>query len=109
MNNMEGEYTFYLTDILNTNHLDLGINLHYEETPFFTSRFIGDAKIFSDKSLLWLGIRYTLSTFLALPRILIHAGILHYIKKLPIFSKPDPSSDMTYTSTYKPYINEFKK
>ena len=67
------------------------------------------AKDFSDKSLLWLGIRYTLSTFLALPRILIHAGILHYIKKLPIFSKPDPSSDMTYTSTYKPYINEFKK
>ena len=109
MNNMEGEYTFYFTDILNTNHLDLGINLQNMETPFFTSRFIGDAINFSDRSLLWLGIRYTLSTFLALPRILIHAGILHYIKKLPIFSKPDPSSEMTYTSTYKPYINEFKK
>lgn len=109
MNDIEGDYSFFLEDFLNTNHLNLNIDLTTSGNKFFSSAFRGKSMEFNGKSLLKIAFKYTFSTFLALPRILFHAGILHYLKKLPIFPKPDPSDKMTYTSTYKPYINEFKK
>ena len=58
-------------------------------------------------TLFLLFLRYPVNALLILPRILRIAAVLHFIKRLPIFRKPDPISKKTFLGTYPAYLSEF--
>ena len=103
---LSGAYEFRVEAAAET--LDIRVNLRHGEETVFRSRLRGTARPFDDRTLLRLLLRHPLTHRLTLPRILRQAFALHYRKRLPIHTKPEPTHPATYASGYTPYVSEFK-
>ena len=105
MNDMKGVYNFEIS--MKKNIFDVSIEIFNENEIWFSARLIGNPKSISNKALFLLFLRYPVNALLILPRILRIAAVLHFIKRLPIFRKPDPISKKTFLGTYPAYLSEF--
>lgn len=89
----KGEYRFKFGDL--KNGLDIHINLFKDNKMEFISYVRGTATPLSRRFLIRSLITRPIRLWLTFPRILWQAGILHYIKKLPVFQKPQVESPWT--------------
>ncbi len=96
-NDMSGEYLFYFLRSEET--LDIRVNLVRQGKTVFTSRMFGDQRAFTSDNVLKILRKYPLSAILTTPRIMAQAAALRFQKKLPVFTKPIASSDMTIRAT----------
>jgi len=67
--------------------LDVRIDDLKDQKKFFYTSLTGKRAKLNDRALLWFGIKYPLITLKVISLIHIHAGILHYIKKMPYIKK----------------------
>jgi DUF1365 family protein len=74
----------------------------------FNAHLTGDARPLDNAHLLRALAAYPASTLLTLPRILWQALRLRYKHRLPVHTKPAPSSPQTFRSTYPSYVSEFQ-
>jgi cyclopropane-fatty-acyl-phospholipid synthase len=75
--------------------MDIGIDIKREDGVAFVSRLQGTGRPFSDAGLIKVLIQRPLAALLTYPRILWQAALLHYRKRLPVFTKPYAESVMT--------------
>src|SRR5262249_1271142 len=92
-NDMQGQYDFVFADIEKT--LDIRINIRREGRIVFYSRLWGNPRPLDSTNIGLTIARYPLTAVLSMPRILWQAAKLHYLKRLPVFKKPHPSSPLT--------------
>ena len=69
--------------------LDIRIDDLREHKKFFYSSLTGKSLELNNANLWWMGIKYPLITLKVIFLIHAHAGILHFIKKVPYHSKKD--------------------
>ncbi len=104
-NDMEGSYEFHFDPL--DERLDVRIDIRRNGHKSFVSRLMGTARTLDDRALVRLAVSYPLTTALTLPRIMWQAYKLHYRKGLPVFAKPAPGSEQTFTASRPAYISEF--
>jgi cyclopropane-fatty-acyl-phospholipid synthase len=75
--------------------MDIGIDIRREDGVAFVSRLQGSLQPFSDAGLIKVLIQRPLAALLTYPRILWQAALLHYRKRLPVYTKPYADSAMT--------------
>ncbi|MCO6429578.1 MAG: DUF1365 family protein [Deltaproteobacteria bacterium] len=92
-NDMQGDYAIEICD--SPDSLDIKINIEREGKTVFFSRLWGETRPLGGKDLLLTFLRYPLSPLLPMVRILRQAAKLYYTHKLPVFTKPKPSSPLT--------------
>lgn len=92
-NDLSGEYAFSFLDI--DQALDIRINIVKGGKTSFNSRLSGDSLSFNNYNFIATIARFPFAALLAMPRILWQAGKLHYIHKMPVYKKPNPSSQQT--------------
>ena len=92
-NDMEGAYEFSLSRL--GDEADIGVDLHRNGVKTVSTRLTGKAVPLTTENLRSVVRRYPLTAALNLPRIVWEAGKLYYRKRLPVFTKPHPSSPMT--------------
>jgi len=90
---VSGEYDFKLSDI--REKLDIWINLIKQDRTALMSQLTGNPMPLTTKNIIKTVICFPLSAVLTVPRIMWQAVKLHYLKKLRVFEKPNPSSPMT--------------
>ena len=103
-NDMAGNYAFRFAPL--GDRLDVRIDILKEGERSFVSRIAGDARPLDDGALLRLALTYPCTAALTLPRILWQAYKLGYRHRLPVFSKPEPSSRNTFEATRPAYVSE---
>lgn len=96
-NNRQGEYRFYFSP--DRQRIDIRVNLIREGKVVFVSRMKGGLEPLSGGMLRKVAIRYPMSTLLTVPRIMWEAAKLHFVKGLPVYSKPIADSSMTIHRT----------
>ncbi len=89
----EGSYHFSFFHHPNQRHID--INYYVGSTLTLHANFKGITMPLNSSSLFWTLLKFPITTFLTLPRIVFQAAKLYYIKKLPAKEKPTPMSNMT--------------
>ena len=99
----QGQYEFWFSSLENC--FDIRINLIREGKLSLSTRLWGQSQPLTTRSLALALVRFPLSTFQTMPRILAQAARLHYARKLPVFSKPEPASPLTI-STAGPSLKE---
>ncbi|MBX3729459.1 MAG: DUF1365 family protein [Candidatus Sumerlaeia bacterium] len=92
-NDLQGEYDFHFSDI--RDHLDIRIDILRDGSPAFRTWIKGTPQPMTPSALARTLARFPLRASLTMPRILIEAAKLHYRKKLPVYTKPNPASAMT--------------
>lgn len=92
-NSMEGTYEFHFGDI--ARGLDVSVRLHREGEKVFEARIVGRRAPLTTSNLLRVLLRHPLIPHLTVPRILWQAARLVTQRKLPVYTKPIPSSPMT--------------
>lgn len=93
-NDMHGTYDFQFWELGDA--LDIRIDIVRDGgRKAFLSRLSGRAAALTRANLARTLLRYPLTASLTMPRILWEAAKLHYGKKLPVFTKPNPSSALT--------------
>ena len=92
-NDMEGDYNFKFADI--ESEFDIKINISKQGKEVFISRLWGEAKPLTSWAMFTTLVRFPFSAALSMPRILWQAAKLRFIKKLPVFTKPAPTSSLT--------------
>lgn len=92
-NDMQGEYDFYFAHL--NGKMDVRINILKEHKPVFFTRMWGESIPLTSSNLQKNILRYPITAWLNMPRILKEAAMLYYQKHLPVFTKPHPVSDMT--------------
>ena len=102
---VSGRYEFTLRPPADA--LDVGIEL-YRDQRALTARLRGTARPLSSSALARTLAAYPFNAALTLPRILWQAGKLHFRRRLPVHTKPEPISARTYRSTRPPYLSEFR-
>ncbi len=88
---MSGEYEFRFSDVAR-GKVDFHVNIVKEGKIDFVSRMWGAVAPLTCKTLLATIARYPVTASLSLPRIFFQAGKLYYLKNLPVYTKPNPSS-----------------
>jgi cyclopropane-fatty-acyl-phospholipid synthase len=104
-NDLDGNYEFYFANL--NGKLDIQINIIKEEQPFFYSRLSGKSTPLSSSNLRKTIMRYPITAWLNMPRILKEAAMLYYQKHLPVYSKPHPSSDMTIRTAKPTFVQRY--
>ena len=94
---MGGEYDFHFANI--DDRLDIRLNVLKKGKEVFYSRIQGKPIELTTKNLWRTIMRYPINAALTMPRILWQAAKLHYQKRLPVFTKPAPRSNMTIRTT----------
>lgn len=92
-NDLKGTYAFSFTPP--APQLAIDVNIVRDGQVVFRSRLEGAPVPFTPSNVRRTLMRYPLTTALTMPRILAQAGRLYFQKRLPVFTKPAPSSDMT--------------
>ncbi len=92
-NDMRGDYDFYFGNV--NGALEVRINILREQRPVFYTRLSGRCVPLTSSNLWKTILRYPLTAWFSMPRILKEAAMLHYQKHLPVYSKPHPTSEMT--------------
>lgn len=92
-NTMEGSYEFLFSDA--GKELDIRINLDRGGERIFEARLWGQYQALTAMHLAKVLIRHPLMPHMTVPRIYREALTLHFKRKLPIHSKPVPTSTMT--------------
>ena len=90
----DGEYRFKFTEP-ECNYF-MRIDLIREGRLALRGQMNGLGREFSQTQLLRTLARYPLTAALTMPRILWQAAKLHYGKRLPVYTKPNPQSDWTH-------------
>ncbi len=90
---MEGEYRFEIA--CRDGHAEMHVDLWKDGRPKLQARLEGSAAPLTSRNLVGTLARFPLNALLTMPRILKHAAILYYKKKLPVFTRPEPENDMT--------------
>jgi cyclopropane-fatty-acyl-phospholipid synthase len=89
-----GEYLFRFKDV--GSKLDVSIDLYREGKLELATRINETcSRSFNDKEILRVLLQQPLVGLLTFPRIVWHALILKYLKKLTVYKKPHPRSPMT--------------
>lgn len=96
-NNRQGEYRFYFSP--DRGRVDIRVNLIREGKVVFVSRMSGALEPLTGGMLARAAARYPMSTLLTAPRIMWEALKLHFVKGLPVYSKPIADSVMTIQRT----------
>ena len=91
---MKGEYDFYLSDL--REQMDIRVDLYKNGKPSLLSKMTGRPAELNSGNLLKTLLRFPLSAALTVPRISWQAAKLHFLKKLPVYEKPNPTSPMTF-------------
>lgn len=92
-NDMNGSYAF--TFSAPDEELRIDIQLIREGEVVMDAAMWGRGEELSTTSLWKTVLRHPFTAALTMPRILWHAALLHYKKKMPVFHKPSPASPMT--------------
>jgi cyclopropane-fatty-acyl-phospholipid synthase len=92
-NDMEGTYQFSFSN--DPAALDIRINIAREGRVVFRSQLSGKPAPLTAWNLLRMIVAYPLGTWLTVPRILWQSAKLFFGKKLRIYTKPVPRSDLT--------------
>ncbi len=92
-NDMSGEYRFTFSPPGGA--VDIRVDLWKDGRPVFTSQLCGEPRPFTAANLRRILLEYPLTAALTVPRIVAQAARLYFGKKLPVFTKPAPSSPMT--------------
>lgn len=90
---ISGYYEFFFSEIGDS--FDVQIRLHKEETIAFIARMQGRGIEFSTSNLLKTIFFYPLTGLMTMTRIHFQAARLYWQRKLPIYSRPNPTSKMT--------------
>ena len=96
-NDRKGDYLFYLLE--SDSRLDVRVNIEKKDKVVFTTQLRGEAKTLDSASLLRTILRFPISAVLSSPRIMIQAGKLWALRRLPVFTKPIADSPMTIRRT----------
>jgi cyclopropane-fatty-acyl-phospholipid synthase len=89
----QGQYEFWISDL--KERFDIRINLFREGRLSLSSHLWGESHPLTSRSLALALVRFPLSTFQTMPRILAQAARLHYARKLQVFPRPEPASPLT--------------
>ncbi len=92
-NNMDGRYDFSFSAPGET--LNIGIRLVRGDAVVMDAALWGKGRELTTANLWKTVLAHPFTAGLTLPRILRQAAVLHYRKKLPVFSKPEPSNPNT--------------
>lgn len=92
-NDMQGHYEF--TFSAPDDELNIGIRLIRNGSSVIDTAMWGTGRPLTSANLWKNLLRYPINAWLTMPRILWQAVILHYKKKLPVFKKPAPISNLT--------------
>lgn len=92
-NDLRGEYVFSFSPPLP--HLDIRVDIVRGGRAVFLSQLEGKASPLSTKNLALTAVRHPLMAAMTMPRILTQAADLYFRKRLPVFTKPAPSSEFT--------------
>lgn len=90
---IKGDYDFHFGAL--GDEFDIRINVLENGKQIFFSQLSGKALEFSRQNIVRTVLRWPFSAALTFSRILWQAGVLHFIKRLPVFTKPVPRSAMT--------------
>lgn len=89
----KGDYEFTFFDL--KDRLDIRINLRRDGKRVLITRLWGHSRALETAGLTKVLVSYPLNTILTVPRITWQAAKLYFKKRLPVYSKPNPSSEMT--------------
>lgn len=92
-NDLQGTYAFSFSPL--ASQLAIDVNIVREGREVFRSRLEGSSVPFTPAHLRRTLMRYPLTAALTVPRIVAQAGRLYFQKRLPVFTKPVPQSNMT--------------
>jgi cyclopropane-fatty-acyl-phospholipid synthase len=92
-NDLKGEYDFHFSSV--SKDVDIRIDILREGKAVFVSRLWGDSVALTTGTLLKTLVRFPLTVLWTVPRIYWQAARLHYQRKLPVITKPNPSSPWT--------------
>jgi DUF1365 family protein len=98
-NNMEGRYAFNFDAL--SEHMRISIALIRDGACVMDAAVWGHGRPLTTFALWRTILRQPFTAAMTMPRILWQALILHYRKRLPIYQKPSPSSDMTIIGATK--------
>lgn len=90
----KGEYRFEF-DFSKTDEVRIVLDYYEGGNLLLASSWVGNKKAFETSTALSTLCRYPFAGWLTVIRIHIHAFVLHFVKKLPIYSKPKPDHEMT--------------
>jgi len=90
---MNGEYEFIVT----RRHHDIriAVNIVRDGHTVFTSALTGKGAPLTSRTLWRTVAAHPLSAALTVPRIVRQAATLHYNRRLPVYARPEPTSEMT--------------
>lgn len=91
--NMEGDYKFHFSNL--AEKFDIQTEIFRDGRKDFHARLWGKQIPLTSKNLMKTLLRFPITASLTMPRILWQAAQLHYYKKLPVYTKPNPRSEMT--------------
>lgn len=90
----EGDYEFHFSGLEDV--VDIRVSDHREGKVFFFARFSGKTAPLTSANMLKTLVRHPLLGAITFPRIVWQAVILCFVKKLPVFKRPEPCHAMTY-------------
>jgi cyclopropane-fatty-acyl-phospholipid synthase len=92
--NMKGEYECLLGDI--NQNLNIHIRFKNENNAVLHAHlFSNSKKLLNTQNLIKTLLKYPITAWLTMPRILFQAAKLYYIKKLSVNTRPYPTHEMT--------------
>ncbi len=89
----KGEYRFEF--VFFPDSVDIILDYHENGMLRLASRWAGKCQPFVMKEVFAVLCRYPFAGWLTVLRIHLQAVILHFFKKLPVFKRPEPVSEMT--------------
>lgn len=92
-NDLKGEYDFHFSSL--EKDFEIRVNILKEGADFFLSSLKGRTETLTTSSMLKVIASYPLVALKTIPRIYFQAGVLYFKKKMPIVTKPNPSSNNT--------------
>lgn len=91
-----GTYEFWFSDV--HEKLDIRINLFRNGKLSLSSHLWGESRPLTSRNLALALTQFPLNAFLTLPRIMTQAARLYYSRKLPVYTKPEPASQLTIST-----------
>jgi len=89
----KGEYRFEF--IFSADAVHIVLDYFEKDVLLLASSWTGRCQFFSQRALLSVLCRYPFAGWLTVVRIHTQAVLLHFVKKLAIFKRPEPNSKMT--------------
>ncbi len=89
----KGEYRFEFAFF--SGAVDIVLDYHEKGSLRLASRWTGKEKPFLTKEIFSVLCHYPFAGWLTVARIHFQAIVLHFVKKLPVFKRPEPISEMT--------------